>query len=197
VAPNLYCCCAGTAVDMEIEKCLQNLYKCRVAQEIDGSVYLFAFLSVATTNLYSSARAQKDEESDKAESVVQTASRVAFKSGVGLMLFLLAFARPLLALYIGTIRYVPWMELFCPVGIANNDMINRLLSLSTLSTLYTLYSFFRYSLGHEADASLVYSTLVNVLGDYLLVPPPLPSSKIFLTLALVPFPEARFSCRWH
>jgi hypothetical protein len=67
----------------------------------DGATYLFAFLNVATTNLYSSARAQRGEQSDKAESVVRTASRVAFKCGIGLMFFLLAFARPLLALYIG------------------------------------------------------------------------------------------------
>ena len=70
---------------------------------IDGSTYLFAFLNVATTNLYSSARAQRGEQSEKAESVVRTASRVALKCGVGLMIFLLAFARPLLALYIGKI----------------------------------------------------------------------------------------------
>lgn len=72
---------------------------------IDGATYLFAFLNVATTNLYSSARAQRGEQSDKAESVVRTASRVSFKSGVGLMVFLLAFARPLLALYIGTLVF--------------------------------------------------------------------------------------------
>lgn len=67
----------------------------------DGATYLFAFLNVATTNLYSSARAQRGEKSDKAESVVRTASRVAWKCGLGIMVFLLAFARPLLALYIG------------------------------------------------------------------------------------------------
>lgn len=68
----------------------------------DGATYLFAFLNVATTNLYSSARAQQGEKSDKAESVVRTAARVAFRCGVGIMIFLLSFARPLLALYIGT-----------------------------------------------------------------------------------------------
>jgi hypothetical protein len=68
----------------------------------DGSTYLFAFLNVATTNLYSSARAQKGETSDKAESVVRTAARVGLKCGVGIMLFLFAFSRPLLKLYIGT-----------------------------------------------------------------------------------------------
>lgn len=67
----------------------------------DGATYLFAFLNVATTNLYSTARAKHGENSDQAESVVRTASRVAMRCGLGLMIFLLAFARPLLSLYIG------------------------------------------------------------------------------------------------
>jgi len=67
----------------------------------DGATYLFAFLNVATTNLYASARAQSGGDSPKAESVVRTASRVALYCGLGLTLFLFAFARPLLALYIG------------------------------------------------------------------------------------------------
>jgi hypothetical protein len=67
----------------------------------DGATYLFAFLNVATTNLYSTARAKYGENSQQAEGVVRTASRVAMRCGVGLMFFLLAFARPLLALYIG------------------------------------------------------------------------------------------------
>ena len=69
----------------------------------DGATYLFAFLNVATTNLYSSARAQNGEQSNQAESVVRTASRVAWRCGLGLMVFLLLFSRPLLALYIGTL----------------------------------------------------------------------------------------------
>ena len=68
----------------------------------DGATYLFAFLNVATTNLYSSARAKRGDKSDQSESVVRTASRVATRCGFGIMFFLLAFARPLLALYIGT-----------------------------------------------------------------------------------------------
>lgn len=70
---------------------------------IDGATYLFVFLNVATTNLYASARAQAGEDSPKAESVVRTSARIAFRSGVGLMIFLLAVCRPLLALYIGTV----------------------------------------------------------------------------------------------
>jgi Na+-driven multidrug efflux pump len=70
---------------------------------IDGATYLFVFLNVATTNLYASARAQAGEDSLKAESVVRTSARIALRSGVGLMIFLLAVCRPLLALYIGTV----------------------------------------------------------------------------------------------
>lgn len=82
----------------------------------DGATYLFAFLNVATTNLYSTARAQKGGESDEAEAVICTASRVAFRCGIGIMAFLLAFARPLLALYIGmyTIIYSLCID-FCRV----------------------------------------------------------------------------------
>lgn len=67
----------------------------------DGATYLFAFLNVATTNLYATARSRSGEQSDQAEAVIRTASRVAARCGVGLMIFLLAFARPLLSLYIG------------------------------------------------------------------------------------------------
>jgi O-antigen/teichoic acid export membrane protein len=68
----------------------------------DGATYLFAFLNVASTNLYSSARAQHGEDSPKTESVVRTAARVSLMSGFVVMGLLFAFARPLLALYIGT-----------------------------------------------------------------------------------------------
>jgi Na+-driven multidrug efflux pump len=74
----------------------------------DGATYLFAFLNVATTNLYASARAQAGEDSDRAESVVRTASRVSLYCGLGLTAFLFAFARPLLALYIGMFIEVMW-----------------------------------------------------------------------------------------
>lgn len=79
---------------------------------IDGATYLFVFLNVATTNLYASARAQAGEDSPKAESVVRTASRVALRSGLGLMIFLLAVCRPLLALYVGTLYVCPCCENF-------------------------------------------------------------------------------------
>jgi len=67
----------------------------------DGATYLFAFLNVASTNLYSSARAQYGPHAPKTESVVRTAARVSIISGLVVMGLLLAFARPLLGLYIG------------------------------------------------------------------------------------------------
>lgn len=90
---------------------------------IDGSLYLFAFLNVATTNLYASALASRNRASDgggegggsssvvrkngmgndelPGEGVVRTAAKTSLYSGIGLMLLLLAVARPLIALYIG------------------------------------------------------------------------------------------------
>ena len=76
---------------------------------IDGSLYLFAFLNVATTNLYASALARgesekrnKDGNDEKpGEGVVRTAAKTSLYSGIGLMALLLAVARPLIALYIG------------------------------------------------------------------------------------------------
>lgn len=72
---------------------------------IDGSLYLFAFLNVATTNLFASARAAAVNESDgegkPGEGVVRTAARTSLYCGIGLMFFLLKVARPLIALYIG------------------------------------------------------------------------------------------------
>lgn len=67
----------------------------------DGATYLFAFLNVATTNLYSSARARGGAHSEEAEGAVRTATRVARNCGIGLTIFLFACARPLLKLYIG------------------------------------------------------------------------------------------------
>ena len=67
----------------------------------DGATYLFAFLNVASTNLYSSARAQYGPSSGRTESVARTAARVSLYCGFWLMILLLTCARPLLGLYIG------------------------------------------------------------------------------------------------
>lgn len=73
---------------------------------IDGSLYLFAFLNVATTNLFASARAAaaangNDVEGRPGEGVVRTAARTSLYCGFGLLGLLLWVARPLIALYIG------------------------------------------------------------------------------------------------
>ncbi len=76
---------------------------------IDGSLYLFAFLNVATTNLYASALARgRSEKKNRVgidelpgEGVVRTAAKTSLISGFGLMILLLVVARPLIAIYIG------------------------------------------------------------------------------------------------
>lgn len=132
----------------------------------DGAQYLFAFLNVATTNLYSSARAQAGEDSAKAESVVRTAARVSFKCGLGIMLFLMAFGRPLLKLYIGEqASATPGL-----LDAATDYVTIRALSLPTSLLLGVLQAAL---LGSKDSVTpliaILYSTIVNVFGDYLLV----------------------------
>jgi hypothetical protein len=132
----------------------------------DGATYLFAFLNVATTNLYSSARAQYGEKSDKAESVVRTASRVAVRSGLGLMLFLLVTCRPLLKLYIGDkAASTPGL-----LDAASDYVMIRALSMPTSLLLGVLQA----SLLGAKDSvtplvAVLYATVVNVIGDFILV----------------------------
>jgi len=132
----------------------------------DGATYLFAFLNVATTNLYSSARAQRGEASDEAEAVVCTASRVALRCGIGIMLFLWAFARPLLALYIGhgpddvpalldsAVAYVKIRAFSLPTSLLLGVVQSALLGAKDSVTPLI---------------AILYSTIVNVVGDFFLV----------------------------
>mmetsp|Transcript_3094 Transcript_3094/g.8393 ORF Transcript_3094/g.8393 Transcript_3094/m.8393 type:complete len:581 (+) Transcript_3094:180-1922(+) len=130
----------------------------------DGATYLFAFLNVATTNLYSTALTQRGEQSDEAEAVVRTASRVALRCGIGIMLFLMAFARPLLGLYIGhgadpalidsAVEYVKIRAFSLPTSLLVNVVQAALLG------------------GKDSVTPLIailYSTVVNIVGDFLLV----------------------------
>ena len=132
----------------------------------DGATYLFAFLNVATTNLYASARAQYGEGSEKAESVVRTASRVAFRCGLGLMVFLLITCRPLLKLYIGDkAASTPGL-----LDAATDYVSIRALSMPTSLLLGVLQA----SLLGAKDSvtplvAVLYATLTNVIGDYILV----------------------------
>eukprot|EP00934_Nitzschia_sp_Nitz4_P003157 Nitzschia sp. Nitz4//scaffold308_size21609//897//2761//NITZ4_008600-RA/size21609-augustus-gene-0.40-mRNA-1//1//CDS//3329547146//3147//frame0 len=132
----------------------------------DGATFLFAFLNVATTNLYSSARAQAGEQSDRAESVVRTASRVAVRCGFAIMAWLLLFSRPLLALYIGEqAAQTPGL-----LDSAVDYVKIRALSMPTSLLLGVIQA---ACLGAQDSVTpliaIVYSTLVNVLGDFLLV----------------------------
>lgn len=146
---------------------------------IDGSLYLFAFLNVATTNLYASALAKgavddtvknkvnkHGNEEKPGEGVVRTAARTSLYSGIGLMLFLLAVARPLIALYIGpeaaaspglldaAHEYVKIRALTMPTSLLGGVLQAALLgSKDSVTPL----------------VSILYSTIVNVCGDYLLV----------------------------
>ena len=129
-------------------------------------VQLFAFLNVAATNLYSSARAQAGGNSPKAESVVRTANNIAFRCGVGLMIFVMVFSRQLLRLYIGA-------EAADTPGVldaACNYVKIRSLSMPT----YIVTGVLQAALLGAQDSvtpliSILYSTIVNVVGDFVLV----------------------------
>lgn len=141
-------------------------FKLSFSCSFDGFTYLFAFLNVATTNLYSSARAQDGPESVKAESVVRTSAQVAIKCGFSVMLIMLAFTRPLLRLYIGDkAASSPGL-----LDAATDYVCIRALSMPTSLLLGVLQA----SLLGAKDSvtpliAIVYSTIVNVIGDYLLV----------------------------
>jgi hypothetical protein len=67
---------------------------------VDCLSWLLSFMSVATLNLYSSARAKGSQE--EAEGVVRTGARVGLTCGVGVMATLMIFCKPILAGYMGT-----------------------------------------------------------------------------------------------
>lgn len=134
----------------------------------DGATYLFAFLNVATTNLYSSALAKNgdDTHSADAEGVVRTAGQVAMNCGLGIMVFLLTVCRPLLALYIGdqaaqtpglldsAVAYVSIRALSMPTSLLLGVLQAALLGAKDSVTPLI---------------AILYSTIVNVAGDFVLV----------------------------
>ena len=78
----------------------------------DGAAYLWAFLNVATTNLYATALAKQDRpvdaDADAAaaaaptpEAVVRRSAKIALVCGVASMVLILCFGRQMLGLYIG------------------------------------------------------------------------------------------------
>ena len=141
---------------------------------IDGSLYLFAFLNVATTNLYASALAKGESEKKNrsgndelpGEGVVRTAAKTSLYSGIGLMFFLLAVARPLIALYIGP-------EAAASPGLldASHEYV-KIRALSMPTSL--LGGVLQAALLGAKDSvtpliAILYSTVINVCGDFILV----------------------------
>ena len=75
---------------------------------IDGATYLFAFLNVATTNLYAGALAKNNAKGKDAvdprlagDGVVRVATKISLICGLGLLTLLLKAGRTLLSIYIG------------------------------------------------------------------------------------------------
>ncbi|KAL7536866.1 hypothetical protein ACHAWF_005587 [Thalassiosira exigua] len=141
---------------------------------VDGSLYLFAFLNVATTNLFASALARGvSEKKNRAgaderpgEGVVRTAARTSLYCGIGVMAFLLVCAKPLIALYIGP-------EAAASPGLL--DAAHEYVTIRALSMPTSLLGgVLQAALLGAKDSvtpliAILYSTIVNVSGDYLLV----------------------------
>lgn len=134
----------------------------------DGATYLFAFLNVATTNLYSTALAKNNDDttSADAEGVIRTASQVSINCGIGIMIFLFAVCRPLLSLYIGEqASTTPGL-----LDAAVSYVKIRALSMPTSLLLGVLQAAL---LGARDSVTpliaILYSTIVNMCGDYFLV----------------------------
>lgn len=129
---------------------------------IDGATYLFAFLNVATTNLYASAKAENNE--DKCESVVRTSGKISILCGLFLVGLLFSAGKTLLALYMGSTAA---QTLLTP---ASKYVWIRALSMPT--SLF--YGVIQASLLGAKDSltpviAILYSTVVNVVGDISLV----------------------------
>ena len=134
---------------------------------IDGSTYLFAFLNVATTNLFASALARNNGDEEKAklatDAVVRTAAKIAILCGLGIMSLLFWKGNFLLSLYVGDAS----KEI---IESASNYVNIRALSLPTSLLAGVLQAAL---LGAKDSVTpltaVVASTTVNVLGDGILV----------------------------
>ena len=149
---------------------------------IDGATYLFAFLNVATTNLYAGALARNERREGKdrldpreaGDGVVRTASKISLTCGVLVMGLLLKFGRTLLGLYIGCGS----SETAIGGDVARCSMLEpatkyvNIRGLSMPTSL--LYGVLQAALLGARDSvtplvAVVCSTIVNVLGDGYLV----------------------------
>jgi len=135
---------------------------------IDGATYLFAFLNVATTNLYASALAvnSKDPEASKSagDAVVRTAVKSSLFCGFGLLTLLLSASRKLLSIYIGSSSSNKMLE---P---ANRYVTIRAFSMPTSLLAGVLQAAL---LGAKDSVTPLYavlaSTIINIAGDLLCV----------------------------
>ena len=136
---------------------------------IDGATYLFAFLNVATTNLYASALAannNNNEEQSKlaGDAVVRTAVKTALICGVGIMTLLLTKGEFLLNLYVGNessknilrpaTEYVHIRALSLPTSLLAGVLQAALLGAKDSVTPLI---------------AVLASTLINIFGDGILV----------------------------
>lgn len=134
---------------------------------IDGSQYLFAFLNVATTNLYASALAKNVGNSDQSkragDAVVRTAIKISLFCGFSIMALLLTKGKFLLSIYAGeaskvilepATKYVHVRALSMPTSLLSGVLQAALLgSKDSVTPLI----------------AVVASTIVNVIGDFILV----------------------------
>jgi len=132
---------------------------------IDGATYIFAFLNVATTNLYASAMAanSKDPEASKSagDAVVRTAVKNSLICGFGVMILLLSASRKLLSVYIGSVstkvlnpahEYVNIRALSMPTSLMAGVLQAALLGAKdSVTPLYAVLA----------------STIVNISGDFI------------------------------
>ena len=125
---------------------------------IDGSLYLFAFLNVATTNLYASALARKEDGGG----VVRTAAKISLICGAFLTCLLLFAGPNLLRMYVGdndsivrpAASYVKIRAWSMPTSLLGGVLQAALLgSKDSVTPLI----------------AIIYSTVVNVFGDYFCV----------------------------
>jgi len=139
---------------------------------LDGAAYLFAFLNVATTNLYATATAKAAQNNEDAkaagDAVVRTAAKISLLCGIGLTVLLLSKAPALLALYIG---HDATSEASKAILSQASEYANiRGLSMPTA----LLYGVLQAALLGAKDSltpliAIAYSTVVNVVGDLLCV----------------------------
>lgn len=135
---------------------------------IDGATYLFAFLNVATTNLYASAMARHAGDDDKkkraGDAVVRTAMKISVICGFSIMTLLLTKGQSLLKLYIGetasstvltpATKYVHIRALSMPTSLLAGVLQSALLGAKDSVTPLV---------------AVLASTITNVLGDTLCV----------------------------